>query len=195
MIFMSCHVIRRIALFALCFMLTFPAAAAPQQIDYGRSRITIISKQMNVPLEGHFKKFAAQIVFDPNRPEAGKVEVDIDVGSFDIGQPDFNDEAKTRNWFDARAFPRATFVSSGMRGLGDGRFEARGPLTIKGRTADVVIPFTYRKDAGGAFEGAFTIKRLQYNIGEGAWRDTDTVADDVQIKFRIFLNRGPAAGG
>jgi hypothetical protein len=57
-----------------------------------------------------------------------------------------------------------------------------------------VAPFTYKEDAGtGVFEGAFTIKRLQYNIGEGAWKDTYTVADDVQIKFRIVVAAKPAA--
>ena len=29
------------------------------------------------------------------------------------------------------------------------------------------------------------IKRLAFNIGEGEWKDASTVADDVQIKFRI----------
>lgn len=189
---MSCHVVRRAVLLAFSLTLMVPAAA--QQIDYGRSRISIVSKQMNVPVAAIFGKFTAQVAFDPIRPEAGKVEVEIDVDSFDIGQPDFNDEAKTKNWFDSRAFPRARFVSSGIRGLGGGRFEARGPLTIKGKTHDIVVPFTARTEgAGQTYEGMFTIRRLQYNIGEGTWKDTDTVADEVQIKFRIVVaGKSPA---
>ncbi len=87
-----------------------------------------------------------------------------------------------------RNFPRATFVSTGMRAVGGGKFEARGPLTIKGKTNDVVASFTYKEEGGvGVFDGAFAIKRLQFNIGDGVWKDTDTVADDVQIKFRIAV--------
>ena len=169
-----------------CVMAASPAAA--QTVLYDKSRISCVSRQEHVPVEALFKKFTAQITFDPLKPEAGKAQIEIDVDSFDIGFAEYNNDAKGKNWFDARNFPRAKFVSGSMRALGGGRFEARGPLTIKGRTNEVVAPFTYKEEAGnGVFEGAFAIKRLQYNIGEGVWKDTDTVADEVQIKFRIAV--------
>ncbi|OGA53169.1 MAG: hypothetical protein A3F74_12085 [Betaproteobacteria bacterium RIFCSPLOWO2_12_FULL_62_58] len=182
-----------VAAAAGALLLQIAAPAVAQTVLYDKSRISCISRQENVPVEAEFRKFTAQIAFDAAKPETSKVHIEIDVDSFDIGFADFNVEAKGKSWFDVRTFPRATFVSRGIRALGGGRFEARGPLTIKGRTADVAAPFTYKEDAGTAvFEGAFTIKRLQYNIGEGAWRDTDTVADDVQIKFRIVFAARPA---
>lgn len=171
----------------------FGSAAAAQSVLYEKSSISCVSRQENVPVEAQFRKFAAQIAFDPAKPETGKVRIDIDVGSFDIGFADFNDEAKTKNWFDVKTFPQARFAATSLRALGGGRFEARGPLTIKGKTLDVVAPFSYKADAATqVFEGGFTIKRLQYNIGEGPWKDTDTVADDVQIKFRIVMASKPA---
>jgi hypothetical protein len=36
-------------------------------------------------------------------------------------------------------------------------------------------------------EGHFTLKRLQFKIGEGAWSDTDTVADEVLVRFKFVL--------
>ena len=36
-------------------------------------------------------------------------------------------------------------------------------------------------------EGQFTLKRLQFRIGEAQWSDTDTVADDVLVRFRFAL--------
>lgn len=168
-------------------------AAAAQTVLYDKSRITSISRQENVPVEARFKKFTAQIAFDPAKPEAGKAQIEIDVDSFDIGFADFNEEVKGKSWFGVRTFPQARFVSAGVRALGGGRFEARGPLTLKGKSMDVVVPFTYKEDAGtGVFDGAFTIKRLQYNIGEGPWKDTDIVADEVQIKFRVVVAARPA---
>ena len=35
------------------------------------------------------------------------------------------------------------------------------------------------------FEGALPIKRLAFNIGDGEWKDTSMVADEVLIKFRV----------
>jgi polyisoprenoid-binding protein YceI len=172
-------------------LLQIAAPAAAQTVLYDKSRISCISRQEHVPVEAQFRKFTAQIAFDPARPEAGKAQIEIDLDSFDIGFAEYNNDAKGKNWFDVRNFPRATFVSTSMRALGGGRFEVRGPLTIKGKTNDVVAPFSYKEDAGtGVLDGAFTIKRLQYNIGEGVWRDTGTVADEVQIKFRFAVAAG-----
>ncbi len=169
----------------------FPAAA--QTVLYDKSKVSCISKQENVPVEGPFKKFTAQLTFDPAKPEAGKAQIEIDVGSYDIGNGEVNDMAKEKDWFNVKAFPKATFVSTSIRALGGGKFEARGPLTIKGKTLDAVVPFTYAAQAGGGvFDGAFNIKRLQYNIGEGPWKNTDTVADDVQIKFHLVTASAPA---
>jgi polyisoprenoid-binding protein YceI len=178
------------SLIAVAGVLLLQAAtpAAALTVLYDKSRITCVSRQENVPVEAQFRKFTAQIAFDPARPETGKAQIEIDLDSFDVGFAEYNNDAKGKNWFDVRNFPRAKFVSAGMRALGGGRFEARGPLTIKGKTNEVVAPFTYKEDAGiGVFDGVFAIKRLQYNIGEGVWKDTDTVANEVQIKFRIVV--------
>jgi polyisoprenoid-binding protein YceI len=86
------------------------------------------------------------------------------------------------------AFPKASFVARAIRGLGGGRYEARGPLTIKGVSREMVSVFTLRTDATGAWaEGGFVLPRLQFRIGEGEWADTDTVADAVQIRFKLYL--------
>jgi polyisoprenoid-binding protein YceI len=186
------YTLMKLALLTAAAMLY--AGAAAQTVLYDKSSISCVSRQENVPVEAQFRKFSAQIAFDPSNPAAAKAQIEIDVGSFDIGFADFNDEAKGKSWFDVKTFPQAKFVAAGIRSLGSGRFEARGPLTIKGKTIEVTAPFTYKSEAGaGTFDGVFTIKRLLYNIGEGAWKDTDTVADDVQIKFHIVVATKPVA--
>lgn len=183
------------ALIMLCCLLAGAAPSHAQNVLYDKSRITCVSRQMNVPVEARFRKFTAQIAFDPAKPAAGKARFEIDVDSFDIDNAEVNDEAKGKAWFDARNFPKATFVASGIRTVDGGRFEVRGPLTIKGKTLEVVAPFTYKEEAGTTvFDGTFAIKRLQYNIGEGVWKDIDTVADEVQIRFHIVaVTAKPAA--
>ena len=80
---------------------------------------------------------------------------------------------------------------SGRIGSHGNRYEVTGKMTIKGRTKDVTAPFTFKPEGpGGTFDGAFTLKRLDYAIGEGAWADTDTVANEVQVKFRISGTSG-----
>jgi len=161
-------------------------APALAQLDTAKSSMIAVSKQMGVPVEGVFRRFSAQVSFDPARPAEGKASLEIDIASFDLGDADFNRETTKKEWFDAAKFPRATFVTTAIKPAGAGKYEAAGKLTIKGKTLDVVAPVSFRSEGGQqVFEGVLPIRRLAFNIGEGEWKDTATVADEVQIKFRI----------
>jgi len=76
-----------------------------------------------------------------------------------------------------------------MRDLGGDKYEVLGTLTIKGISRDATVPIVLKKDASGnsVAEGNFTIKRLDYKIGEGEWADPDTVANDVVVRIRMVL--------
>lgn len=163
-------------------------AAEFNHVQLDKSSVSFVSKQMGVPVEGRFKTFAARITLDTAKPETGKAQIDIELASIDAGSSDANDEAKGKAWFNIREFPGARFVSSGIRSTGNGRYEATGKMTIKGRTRDVVAPFSARTDGGNLLiEGAIPILRLQYGIGDGTWTDTGIVADEVQVRFRFTL--------
>ena len=151
-----------------------------------KSSIGFAYKQMNVPLDGKFGKFAAQIGFDPAKPEAAQARFEIDVASIDTGSSEADEEVVGKDWFNAKAFPTAKFVSTRVKPLGANRFEVQGQLTIKGKSLPVTAPFTFRQDGASAlFDGSFTIKRLDFAIGEGEWADVGTVANEVQIRFHI----------
>jgi polyisoprenoid-binding protein YceI len=182
------------AIAAFAAALVMPAAVRAQTVDYAKSQIAFTATQMNIPAEGKFGKFTANIVWDAAKPDTARADVVIDVASIDLGLDDVNHEVHGKDWFDVKANPQARFVSSGVKALGGGRFEAAGKLTIKGRTRDVVAPFAVKSDGAAlVFEGVLPIKRLQFGIGEGSWSDTSTVADEVQIKFRIVAGAAPAA--
>jgi polyisoprenoid-binding protein YceI len=141
---------------------------------------------MNVPVEAPFKRFSAQIDYDAAKPELAKASVDIDTASLDVGDPDMNKEVAKKEWFNAAQFPKATFISTGIKPAGAGKLTVSGKLSIKGRATDVSFPLTVKTEAGKqVFEGTLPIKRLTYNIGEGEWKDTSMVADEVVIKFRV----------
>lgn len=156
------------------------------EVRPSESRIGFVSKQMGVPVEGSFGKFVAEVSFDPAKPEAGKASIEIELASIDAGSADANAEVAGRKWFDIANHPLARFESSSVKALGDSRFEVRGPLSIKGRTKEVVASFSLRQAGNTAvFEGEFPFKRTEFGIGEGIWADTSVVADEVQIRVRI----------
>jgi polyisoprenoid-binding protein YceI len=175
---------------ALAIAIALPALAAALKTDPAKSSVTTVFKQMNVPIEAKFKKFTAQIDYDGAKPEASKANVEIDIPSFDLGDPDINKDALKKDWFNAAQFPKATFVSSALKPAAGGKLDVSGKLTVKGKTADVSFPLTVKKEgANQVFEGTLPIKRLAFNIGEGEWKDTSMVADEVLIKFRVVTTQ------
>lgn len=165
------------------------AAQADQKLLPAQSEIGFVSKQMGVPVEGRFKKFDAQIAFDPAKPETGKIALTIDIASVTLGAPEPDAELPKAAWFNTAKFPQATFQSSSIKGVGGGKFEVAGKLAIKGNTRDAVIPVTLTQNgATTTASGVLTLKRLAYKIGENEWADTSMVADDVQVKFKLALS-------
>lgn len=176
---------------ALMLLATLGAATAQaeQKLLPAQSEISFVSKQMGVPVEGRFKKFDAQIAFDPAKPETGKIAFTVDIASITLGAPEPDAELPKVAWFNTAKFPQATFQSSAIKGLGGGKFEVSGKLAIKGNTRDAVIPVTLvQSGASTTASGVLTLKRLAYKIGENEWADTSMVADDVQVKFKLALS-------
>ncbi|WP_199543887.1 YceI family protein [Paraburkholderia kururiensis] len=163
---------------------------AASQVDLAKSSITATSKQMNVPVEGRFRKFTAQLSFDPAKPAAGSAQFTVDVASYDLGDESFNDSVRGKDWFDAKTWPQATFVSSAIAPAGGNQYKVTGKLTIKGKSQTVVVPVAYSQQGSAqVFDGTLPIRRLQFDVGTGDWKDTSTVADEVVIKFHIVAAR------
>jgi polyisoprenoid-binding protein YceI len=156
------------------------------QVQTDKSSVAFVYQQMGVSVDGHFRKFTSQLSFDPAKPTAGKAVFDVALASVDTGAPEGDEEVAGKQWFNTKAFPTARFVSSSVKPLSGNRYEVTGQLSIKGKTQDVVVPATFSPQGNtGVFDGAFTIRRADFSIGEGSWAKFDIVANDVRIKFRI----------
>ncbi len=172
---------------ALCAAL--PPAQAQQRLLADRSEIAFTSRQMGVPVSGHFSRFDADIAFDPHRAEAARIRIGIDMTSVTLASTDAEAELAQPGWFDSKRRPRAQFVSSAVKTLGGGRFEVAGRLTIKNATREIVVPVALAAAGGDtAATGSFTLKRLDFRIGDGEWGDTSLVADEVQVRFHLLLS-------
>lgn len=164
-------------------------AAAQQKLLPAQSSIAFEIKQMGVPVQGHFKKFDAQISFDAAKLATSKVTFSVDIGSATMGSPEMDHELPKATWFNAAKFPQAQFTSSAFRALGGGKYEVAGQLAIKGQTSEVLVPLAMAQTgAVTTATGVLPIKRLAFKIGDGEWADTSMVADDVQIRFKLALS-------
>lgn len=165
-----------------------PATPAPATLIAAQSEIAFTSKQMGVPVSGRFKRFEAQIAFDPRHPETGQVRISIDTGSASIGDADTDAEMKKPDWFAIAQFPTASFASSAIKPLGGNRYEVAGTLSLKGTARPLVVPVTLAQTGRNATaSGSFGIKRNDFKIGAGEWADPGMVADEVIVSFKLAL--------
>jgi polyisoprenoid-binding protein YceI len=183
-------------LIALALVAAFAGALAPPAMAQPKaatlqpagSEIAFTTKQMGVPVEGKFTKFSAQIALDPRKPETGTVAFSIDTGSARFGSAELDAEVPKPTWLNVAKFPLASFQSTAIKATGAGRFDVAGKLTIKGAVQDVVVPVQVAQAGGtSTATGAFTLKRLEFKVGEAEWADTSMLANDIQVRFKLVL--------
>ena len=171
---------------------TTPAAAAglPHYVQAaGAGSLTFAFMQAGAENQGEFKQFATQLVYDEKNLAASSLKVTVQTGSFDTQDKDRNDTLAGPELLDPKKFPTAQFVANtftkGPRGI-----EAVGKLTLHGVTKDLRLPLTVSTTASGAeISGATTIKRLDYGIGQGDWKTTEWVGDEVKLQYKVALTK------
>jgi polyisoprenoid-binding protein YceI len=180
----------------LITLIVAASALMAQAVEYktiaaDKSKVTFQYKQMGVPMDGQFKKFNAQLSFDPAKPAAAQAQIEIDLASVDAGSSDADDEVVGKSWFNVKAFPKAVFVAKQIKSTGANQFEVSGALTIKGKTQDIKFPLKYAAQGNaGVFSGGFVMRRGDFTIGEGIWAKFDVVANDIQVNFQFTANPG-----
>ena len=168
--------------------LAVSAHAAEQKLVAAQSELVFVSKQMGVPVEGRFKKFDAQVVFDPAKLDTSKINFTVDLASATLGAPESDAEMPKPTWFNVPQFPKASFQSTSIKSLGAGKYDVAGKLSIKGTSRDVTVPVVLTQNGATTLAtGVMPLKRLAFKIGENEWADTSMVADDVQVKFKLAL--------
>jgi polyisoprenoid-binding protein YceI len=164
------------------------AQAKPALLQASGSEIAFTTRQMGVPVEGKFARFSAQIALDPRKPEGGSVGFTIDTGSARFGSAELDAELPKATWLNVARFAQASFQSTAIKATGPGKFEVAGRLSIKGATRDVLVPVQLAQAGGlSTATGSFSVKRLDFKVGEDEWADTSMVANDVAIRFKLVL--------
>lgn len=167
-------------------------AAPAWTTDAARSRLEFTATQAGGEFDGSFRRFRAEVVFDPADLPGSRLRVEIETASAATGDEDRDDTLAGKDFFAAGRWPLARFEADRFVALGGGRFEARGKLTIRDVSRDARVPFTFQPAAGGVqaeMTGATAIRRLDFGVGQGEWRDTTLVGDEVRIRFVLLLHR------
>ena len=170
-----------------------PAASAlPRYMQTAaNSALKFAFEQAGASAVGSFRKFSTTLVYDEKNLAASSLDVRVDMASVDTQEPERDGMIKDADLFNTAKFPAATFKSSSIAKRADGSLEAAGKLTIRGVTHDVRLPLTLKPTATGfQLSGKFAFKRLDYGVGQGEWKATDSVGNDVKVDYSVSLAKG-----
>ena len=172
-----------------------PAAAAKSgvatwTVDKAASKLGFESSFNGTKFEGSFKTWDAQIAFDPKNLAGSKVTVTVNTASALSGDETRDETIPTEDWFSVVKFPRATFVSTGFKDLGGGKYQATGNLTLKGVTKPTTLNFTLAITGDTAkMTGSASVMRNAFNVGEGQFASAETVPFAVTIPVTLPAKR------
>lgn len=181
--------IRHFFLAVICsFLATFSYAAIPEwKIVPDKSELSFTATQNGSPVLGKFTKFNGKIEFDPAQLALSSVNIVVDMNSVEASYKDLVDTLKSSDWFDIKVFPKATFEASKFINKDKNHYVADGMLTIRDKKIPLQLTFTLDEYSAtkAHVTGEAIIKRTLVGVGQGEWKATDVVKDDVKVMFSI----------
>jgi polyisoprenoid-binding protein YceI len=146
-----------------------------------------------------FKRFDAELTFDPASPADCAVEASIEVASLETDFPDpgydFNAELTGPNWLDATQYPTMTFRSTRVELTGERSARLHGTFTLRGIMKPVTLEATFNggyaghpMDPGGSrigFSAQGTLKRSDFGIDYGVPPAGSTLGVSDAVEFVI----------
>lgn len=153
------------------------------------SDILFTGSQMGASFEGQFRTFTADIAFSPDDLAGSRIAVTIDMASAHTGSADRDNELGKEDWFAVDRYPEATFVAGTVTADGTG-YLADGTLTLRGESHPLTLPFTVEIDGSRAVaDGAVTIDRTLWGVGQGEWASGEGVGKEVEIRVHVEADR------
>jgi len=102
-----------------------------------------VRHMMVTHVRGHFKNVHGSLEFDPDLPEASRVEATIDTRGLWTGEPDRDAHLRSPDFLDVEQFPEITFMSSEVHVISPHEASITGALTIRGITKPIALEVHY----------------------------------------------------
>jgi polyisoprenoid-binding protein YceI len=179
----------------LTMLLAAGATAAPPPtftLDTAKSTLEFAFVQAGAQNKGRFAKFSVNFSFADDSLAASRLDVTVDVAALDTADQERDDTLKGADLFDVAKFPQAHFAATQITKSAAGGYEAAGTLTLRGVTRPQRVAFTLRSATEQGrhvlyMTGKTLIKRLDFGVGQGDWKSTEWVGNEVNVTFNLRL--------
>jgi polyisoprenoid-binding protein YceI len=187
--------------FSILFFAGFAFAAAEKwEIDKNHSHVYFDIRHTYATVRGQFEEFSAELQFDPDNLQMGRVSFEVGTKSINTGISRRDNHLRSEEFFNVNEYSSMTFQSTGVKPMGGNQYMLEGSLTIKGKTQNVSLPMTFfgarenplkQGQMVAGFETRFSIDRLDYGVGTGKFFQMGVVGRkvDILISLEVLKNK------
>jgi len=167
----------------------------PYPIDNGHSTVGF-----SVPIlgglsqvKGKFTDFTITINNDEKDITKSNVNVVIKTTSINTGIEGRDKHLRTADFFDVEKYPEITFQSQRIEKKGKA-FIAHGPLTMRGVTKDIALPFTITgsftnptsKKMSVGYAASLVINRRDFGINYSRQDSPTFIGDNITVEIELI---------
>lgn len=166
-------------------------------IDPSHSEISFKVKHLVVTtLTGKFETFEGGLETANEDFSDAKISFTADVASINTGNADRDGHLKSDDFFNAEAFPKVTFTSTGFTKTGSDEYKLTGNITLRDVTKPIELTVEYggtATDPWGNVKAGFEIngkiKRKEFGLKWDALTEAGgaVVSDEVKLHLNVQL--------
>ncbi len=185
--------INKIIFLCLLFLsqASFGASLDPWKIDLKNSNIKFTAVENDVEISGYFTKFNGDIIFAADNLAKSFVKMNIDTGEIKTDNEDIASNLAKEIWLNSDQYKQATFTGKKFKKIKDNHYQLEGELDLKGTKLPLVLDATFKQlsDNKSLVVGGTIISRNKFNVGDGEFKNSSTVKDEVKVEFTISANK------
>jgi polyisoprenoid-binding protein YceI len=154
------------AVLAILLILSSFAFTQITKHTVSKSAVTFQIKNLGINVGGSFNGLKADINFDPAHPDSSTIEASVQANTINTDNDSRDTHLKSDDFFDTDKYPEIKMKSVSVKHNSGSNYTGTFNLTIKDKTNQVQVPFTYTDSGNTAnFKGSFKIKRTDYGVG------------------------------
>lgn len=147
-------------------------------------KVTVNFELKKEGTKGTFTGMDASIEFDDADLSKSNIKATIKVKTLSTQNAKRDGHLQSADFFDAEKYPTITFVSSEIV-KSDKGFTAKGKLTMKGKTLDEQVWFSFDEKGGDAkLNGVMEVSPSQFGVMKGDKSKDEVVAIKVTVPLK-----------
>lgn len=182
----------RLAALLVAVISSFSAYAQPEKYEFDplHTQILFFAGHLGYSHSlGRFHRFTGGFEFDRADFRAGRVNVEVQTDSLEMGDAEWNRRMKSADFLNVRDYPVIRYASRRVTPEDDQNFIIEGDLTLLGETRPVTVRAHFNKSGVhpktgqylAGFSGTATLRRSDFGMTYGL----PFVRDEVEIRIEV----------